>query len=374
MRKYIANAWHSETDDGVEVANILQHDVHPEGLDIARVRFREAASYQPHRDLGGQFSVLRGSLRVRSEGLPELHLHAGTHLYMPPGFAARLEGEPGAEIAIALAPTASRARGTVPLLRDDRFVAACALPGRSLRWILTPQYLSRRIFLHHDRTLLSKTGAPLSWFHTTMFDVRGLPANSEGRPVFKMSYNYRSEPNLCYQVEGRAGVRMALHPYVDGDAQKWDPWQALDGETTYHLNEDASQAEHQIQGSARVPLRNKHEVFVDDGFVSLICLFDPAPTGVECHTSGAYSSYGDLADTIGTSRYDEYLRALEPLDAMVQVLSLARARGEDPASKPEWRLYQEGITAQRQIEGELRAHLVAAGQGREQQLEAWLQP
>jgi hypothetical protein len=44
-----------------------------------------------------------------------------------------------------------------------------------LRWVITPQYLSRRIFLHHDPTLLSKSGHPVSWFHTTMFDVAGLP-------------------------------------------------------------------------------------------------------------------------------------------------------------------------------------------------------
>lgn len=370
MSKRIVNEWRGEEGDA-KVAKILQHDVHPEGLDVLRVRFAEGERYQPHRDLGGQFSVLRGTLRMRSAAWPELRLQAGCHVYMPPGFAADFEGEDGAEIAIALAPKASRARGVEPLLRDEEFLAACAAADRSLRWILTPQYLSRRVFLHHDRTLLSNTGAPVSWFHTTMFDVSGLPRNDEGRSVFKMSYNYRTEPNICYQVEGNAGVRMALHPYAEA-AQKWGPWYSLDGETTYHLNEDSKEAEWQNLDSGRAPLRNKHEVFIDDGFVSLICLFDPAPTGVECHTSGAYSSYGNLADTLGTSRYKDYLHVLAPFDAMVQALSLAKASEEDPASKPEWSLYQKGLSAQRAIEASLRAELVTGGQNRERVLDRWM--
>ena len=79
--------------------------------------------------------------------------------------------------------------------------------------LLTLQYLSRRIFLHHDPTLLSKSGNPVSLFHTTMFDVDGLPKNEDGEPVFKMSYNSRTEFNVCYDVKGIARVRMAEHPY-----------------------------------------------------------------------------------------------------------------------------------------------------------------
>ncbi len=371
MEKRIENQWRAEQGGAFEVASILQHEVHPEGLDLTRVRFLRKSLFTPARDHGALLSVLRGSVQLRSESLPALQLRAGTHLYMPAGFAAQMEGEPGTELALALSPKASRARGKLPLLRDEQFLAGCAVPGQALRWILTPQYLSRRVFLHHDRTLLSKSGDPVSWFHTTMFDVTGLPSNDEGKPVFKMSYNYRTEPNVCYQVEGRAGVRMALHPYSEED-QKWGPWHALDGETTYHLNEDSTQAQWLELATGREPRRNKHEVFVEGGFVSLMCIFDPAPTGVELHKSGAYSSYGDLGETLGTPRYAQYLRTLEPYEEMVQVLSLAKACGDDPRGKAEWKLFEEGRKAQREIEAALRAELVASGQGRERHIDPWM--
>src|SRR5204863_9462523 len=99
-----------------------------------------------------------------------------------------------------------QARGERLLLRDEKFIAACATRSQTLRWTLTPQYLSRRIFLHHAPILLSKSGHPVSWFHTTMFDVAGLPPNQDGEPVFKMSYNSRTEFNVCYDVEGEARV------------------------------------------------------------------------------------------------------------------------------------------------------------------------
>src|SRR5262249_18756391 len=134
--------------------------------------------------------------------------------------------------------SASQARGRNLLLRDETFLAACAAGSQSLRWVLTPQYLSRRVFLHHDPILLSKSGNPVSWFHTTMFDVIGLPNNDEGEPVFKMSYNSRTEFNVIYDVEGEARVRFARHPYRSA-GQVWEPWQPIDGDTTYHLNEAA---------------------------------------------------------------------------------------------------------------------------------------
>jgi hypothetical protein len=39
-----------------------------------------------------------------------------------------------------------------------------------------------------------------------MFDVAGLPKNEEGDSVFKMSYNSRTEFNVCYDVKGKAKV------------------------------------------------------------------------------------------------------------------------------------------------------------------------
>ncbi|MBK6515416.1 MAG: hypothetical protein IPG04_15165 [Polyangiaceae bacterium] len=65
--------------------------------------------------------------------------------------------------------------------------------------------------------------------------------------------------------------------------QAWGPWSALTSETNYHLHEavDGDQVEWIEEGGKRRSLRNKHEVLGRDGYVSLFCMFDPAPTGVE---------------------------------------------------------------------------------------------
>ena len=176
------------------------------------------------------------------------------HLYIPPGMPLAIEAGKGTELVRVSCPDASRARGTELLVRNEKYLAACAAPSQSLRWILTPQYLSRRVFLHHDRTLLSRSGNPVSWFRTTMFDVGGLPGNEDGEPVFKMSYNSRTEFNVCYDVKGTARVRMALHPYSDS-GQTWGPWQRLDGDATYHLNETAGGPEEECRIDAKTGKR-----------------------------------------------------------------------------------------------------------------------
>ena len=51
-----------------------------------------------------------------------------------------------------------------------------------------------------------------------MFDVAGLPVNEDREPVFKMSYNSRTEVDVCYDVKGTARVRMAQHPYTGIEA------------------------------------------------------------------------------------------------------------------------------------------------------------
>jgi hypothetical protein len=273
---------------------------------------------------------------------------------------------------VVLAPSAERARGEALLLRDDEFLAACAVPDRSFRWILTPQYLSRRVFLHHDRTLVSPRGKPLSWFHTTMFDVEGLPLNQEGVPVFKMSYNFRTEPNVCYEVLGEASVRLAQHPYGDSE-QSWGAWQTIDSETTYHLNEDAGHSEWRQVSGSRKPLRNKHEIRISGGHVSLMCMHDPAPTGAECHATGEYSEYGDLAKTLGTPEHIEHLRILAPMDAMVDTLSMAKARGEDaPKTGPTHKLFRDGLDAQLALESKMKRQLLGEARGRETILQRWM--
>lgn len=369
MQTLIPNRWES-SGDLVRVARILRHDQHPEGLDFVRVRFDGESEYQLPSDHGALLSVLVGKLRLSTAEHPALELGPGTHVYLPPGSRAQLFGTAGTELLHACSPTEARARGRRLLVRSDRFLAGCALPGRSLRWILTPQYLSRRAFLHHDQTLLSKEGEPLSWFHTTMFDAHGLPPNDEGDPVFKMSYNFRTEPNVCYEVVGNARVRVAKHPY--GASQAWGPWESLSGETTYHLYESAGEAEWVTENGQKRPRRNKHEVSIEDGYVSLICMHSPGCTGAERHSEGEYSEYGDLSLVLGTRDHEQHLERLKPYDSMVDALSLALAEGRVPEQLPEWERFEHGLACQREVEMALLETLRLGGQGREQILKAWV--
>lgn len=380
MQKLIKNKWRRENGAPFDRARILSHDVHPEGLDIDRVRFFEAGSLAPASGAGHIISVLRGSgnLHVADDDIQSFHLEAGVHLYLPPGMVSVLDAEPGAELLRVSGESASQARGTRLLLRDETFFAACASGSQSLRWILTPQYLSRRIFLHHDPVLVSKSGNPVSWFRTTMFDVAGLPENEDGEPVFKMSYNSRTECNVCYDVKGAARVRMAQHPYAKAK-QLWGPWFPLDGDSTYHLNEAAGspEEERRIDETTRTLqcFRNKHEVHIVDGHVTLCCLFDPAPTGVERHRPGEYSDYEPLSQVIGTEAYEAHQREIAKYDEMVDELSLAKARGALSAlyGTPLWELYVQGREAQTAIESGLADALAAEGKGREGVLAPWMQ-
>lgn len=372
MQRVVVNDWSTDQATGVSVATILHHDSAPEGLDFERLRFSKKATHLPATDHGALLSVVGGTLRVQSKVAADLHMSLGTHLYLPPGAGAQLHGQAATEVIMIRCPADKRARGATLLLRDDQFLAACALPNRALRWILTPQYLSRRVFLHHDKTLTSLSGHPVSWFHTTMFDVDGLPHNEEGLPAFKMSYNYRTEPNVCYQTEGQGLVRMAEHPYQDRE-QRWGPWQTIDSESTYHLSEDPTLAEWVIEEGVRRPRRNKHEIRITDGYVSLLCMHDPACTGAERHAAGEYSEYGDLAAALGSPEHKELAALFPAFDAMVDILSMAKARGtEDLESLPEHAIYLEGLQAQRSIEKQLRERMEREKRGRERILRPWM--
>jgi hypothetical protein len=381
MQKLIKNDWRREFGESFDRAQILRHEVHPEGLDVDRIRFFEAGYLTLKPNLGHIISILRGigRLHLKSKDKQTLHLEAGIHLYIPPGLESRIEAEPEAEILRVSSPSASQARGKKLLLRNETFLAACASGSQSLRWILTPQYLSRRIFLYHDQTLVSKSGYPVSWFHTTMFDVSGLPKNEEGEPVFKMSYNSRTEVNFCYDVKGVARVRMAQHPYRK-IKQLWNPWLSLDGDSTYHLNEAAGGPEEENRTEEKTKfsqaLRNKHEVYINNGYVSLFCLFDPAPTGIERHRPGEYSDYEPLSQVLGTKSYETYTRQILRYDEMVDRLSMAKAMGELDAfhGTPIWELYLRGREAQATIETELVKTLTAENNGRERILTRWMQP
>jgi len=380
MQKLIKNDWHCGSGKPFVCAQILRHEIHPEGLDVDRIRFSEVGSLAPGSNVGHIISVLRGSgkLHLEGDGRETFQLGAGVHLYLPPGQGSVLDAERGTELLYVSSPSASQTRGRKLLLRDETFLAACASESQLLRWILTPQYLSRRIFLHHDPTLLSKSGHPVSWFHTTMFDVAGLPENEDGQPVFKMFYNSRTEVNLCYDVKGTARVRMAQHPYRE-TKQVWGPWLPLDGESTYHLNEAAGGPEEECLTDEATQtsqtLRNKHEVHIVEGHVSLFCLFDPAPAGIERHRPGDYSDYEPLSQLLGTKLYETYEREIARYDEMVDQLSLAKAMGELHTLKgtPIWELYLQGREAQVAMETELAKKLAVEGNGREQVLARWMQ-
>ncbi len=377
MAKILRNEWKRAQGEAFERASILEAESSPQGLHIDRLRFVAPGSASLG-SVGAMVSVFAGAAELRGPaGEGPWGLTPGRSAYVPAGSAWHLEASAGTEIVRVRSPRAEQARGPALVIRDERFLAACATEGHALRWTLTPQYLSRRIFLHHDRALCSRSGDPVSWFHTTMFDVAGLPPNDEGRPVFKMSYNSRTEINVCHDVSGDAAVRFALHPY-GAERQAWGPWEGIDGEASYHLEEAADGPEverlvDEATGAVRT-LRNKHEVR-GSGHVTLFCLFDPAPTGVERHRPGEYSDYEPFADVAARPEYAAHQRAIARFDAMVDRLSLAEARGALAAERGSeaWATYEEGLAAQRAIEAQLMAAMQAAGEGRDRVVAPWLQ-
>lgn len=379
MQKLIKNDWRKNSGEPFACAKVLEHEIHPEGLNVDRIRFAKGGSHRPEARVGHIISVLRGKakLHVTGSNKQTFHLEGGVHCYLPPQLEAVLEAESELELLRVSSPSATQTRGRNILLRHETFLAACASGAQSLRWILTPQYLSRRIFLHHDHTLLSKSGNPVSWFHTTMFDVSGLPNNEDGHPVFKMSYNSRTEVNVCYDVKGTARTRMAQHPYRQ-KGQSWAQWFPLDGDSTYHLNEAAGCAleERYIDEASQTTrtLRNKHEVDIVDGHVSLFCMFDPAPTGIERHQPGEYSDYEPMSEVLKNPDYENYMREIAKYDEMVDRLSLAQATGqlESLYGTPLWELYLQGKAAQTTIEARLSEDLAAEGKGREQVIAHWM--
>jgi len=380
MEKIIRNVWHRRIGEPFAIAGILNSQTHPEGLDVDRIRFLESGTIAPDPNVGHIISVLKGNGRLYTadNGKESLRIEVGVHLYLPPGLEFIIDADTGTDLLRVSSASADQARGKRLLLRDETFLVACASCSQSLRWILTPQYLSRRIFLHHDDVLLSKSGNPISWFRTTMFDVAGLPENEDGEPVFKMSYNSRTEFNVCYDVQGIARVRMARHPYSKVK-QLWGPWLPIDSESTYHLNEAAGSPEeecHVVDENATWSyLRNKHEVHIMNGYVTLFCLFDPAPTGVECHHPGEYSDYEPLSKILGTESYETHRREIAKYDEMVDLLSLAKARGDLKSlyETPVWELYERGRETQESIESKLAKSLSDGSNGRARVLAPWMQ-
>ena len=377
MGKIIHNKWR-QIEKGQFHTAILSRSIHPEGLDVSRFSFEQDGEIELNPLDGHIVTILSGQvhLKINSFNNP-LRLGSFVHLYIPPHENAKLKTSENTQL-IHIAGPKEQARGEKLIVRDEQFIRATAKDDRMFRWVLTPQYLSRRVVLHHDRTLLSRNHLPISWFRTTMFDVKGLPLNDDGLPVFKMQYDNQTEANVCYDVSGKAQVRMAFHPYKDKD-QEWSEWQLLGNDTTYYLNEDSqsSDVEWHInpETGEQFSKRNKHEVYIPEGgYVSLCCLFDPGPTGSEKHMPGKYSSYQDVNKIIGTDAYQQHLYALTPFDEMVDQLSLLKAQGllDEKDKNPIWTLYQHGLENQIKLELELVQQLRNENQGRDAVVTKWI--
>lgn len=398
MQHFIRNTWEAVSGSEIEQAEILRPSTSPEQFFVTRYKWNGESEWELPPN-GCFLSVIsgHGQLILKHDGKDVLSLVTGCHVYHPAWSGSVFRAGKGTEVVCVAAPTKKQVRGERLIVRDEEFLASATTSSKMLRWKLTPQYLSRRIFLHHDETLLSGSGWPVSWFHTTMFDVAGLPKNEDGEPVFKMSYNYRSEFNVCIDVCGSARVRMARHPYVideidttskphhydnsetetpeigekgpKKEQQEWDDWEHVNDQTTYHVNEAAgSDLEERVvdsESGRTVCFRNKHEVSISNGHVSLLCMFDPAPTGMEQHQPGSYSSYGPLGAVLGTGQHDNYIRELREFDRMVDKLSLCKARGtlSDARTSTEWDLYQTGASAQAHLERQLFDDLQNVGRG-----------
>ena len=107
-------------------------------------------------------------------------------------------------------------------------------------------------------------------------------------------------------------------------------------------------------GEDGAPLRNRHEVAIRGGHVSLCCLFDPAVVGVERHRPGAYSSYGPPTLPLSSLEYQRYVGQLALFDDMVDTLSEHWAKATaDPEPAGALDLYHYGLRAQLEHEATL---------------------
>src|SRR4030065_1641517 len=93
LQKIIRNHWCRKSGEPFARAQILSHVIHPEGLDIDRIRFFEGGSIAPKSSVGHIIGVLRGSgkLHVMVNNRQSFRLEAGVHLYLPPGTESVLD-------------------------------------------------------------------------------------------------------------------------------------------------------------------------------------------------------------------------------------------------------------------------------------------
>ena len=367
MAKVFRLDWARSIDGAFDVARVLRHELHSEGLDIARGRCSAPVATALDPTQGHILTMLHGRGTLVADET-RLLVAPGVHVFVPSGFRTSLTLAPGAEWIQVSAPSAS-VRGRRLIVRDEAFLAATPTRDSFLRWVLTPQYLSRRIFLHDDETLLSRAGRPISWFHTTMFDVEGLPPNVEGKPVFRMGYESRTEVNACYDLSGSASVRF-FEKAADRGAPAWTSWRPLDRESVYLLDEPLPD---RPSGAGSPVTRNRHEVAVS-GHVSLHSLFDPAPIGFEQHTPGEYSDYPVVAAPESDRACQAFRAHLRGYDPVTDALSLEVASGRADAlqTTEAWMRYERARENQRLRENEVLNWIAKTGIGRQQTLRPWM--
>jgi len=155
----------------------------------------------------------------------------------------------------------------------------------------------------------------------------------------------------------------------------------VDKNTLYYLNEthDGEEIEWHNDESTyeNLALRNRHEVSIDKGgSATLICLFDPAPTGLEKHLPGEYSSYTPVSKILGTEAYDKFLEDVKPQDEMMDTLSLLEAEGdlnEEAIRETKiWNIYQSCLKKKIGDDKELYERLKADRDGREKIIWPWM--
>jgi len=155
----------------------------------------------------------------------------------------------------------------------------------------------------------------------------------------------------------------------------------VDNNTLYYLNEthDGEETESHIDEitNENLTLRNRHEVSIDEGgSATLICLFDPAVTGLEKHMPGEYSSYTQVSKILGTPAYAKFLKDVEPEDKMMDTLSLLEAEGEineeEMADTKAWKIFQACLKRKSDDDKELYERLKARGDGREKIICPWM--
>ena len=321
--------------------NIINPENNPHDFQITRILFNEGSFILP--SLGCIIAIIEGSVLVSYKNT-DYHLETNTFMFLPASIEGKMISKGIAKVILIAAKNTTQTRGTKIIIRN-----LSILKANSHRWILTSQYLSRRVFLYHDQTLVSRTGYPITITLTTVFSSEGLKENNQGLPVFRMQYDNHFETNVMVEVKGISKVRYAIKPYFDDESlQRWEEWNDLDDMTCYNLYESEQEEERDDNCSLNIDEkskenvkcrgRNKHEIYADEEHTNL-CIFDPALTGDEKHQEGLYSSYRKLEESISDESYLQFLSSITPIDNLTDELSLMESLKQDISTHLSYRTF-----------------------------------